>query len=132
MVENDNLICYNCDPPKLYVVLIKVIYPIMGIQYNITDIANENNLIPLFLNLNDIAKWKCKSCNYIFDKSIKTIIYKTTAKGNIEKTSNKIKCEKCREKYILFYINSIAENKKGKLLSIKYSTKKSKIICAII
>lgn len=74
--------------------------------------------------------WKCLICNFTFYKTFRQIKNNTTSKNAFEKIANNIKCDKCREAYILNFLNDIAKNHKnsknhGKLLSKTYKTLKT-------
>lgn len=72
-------------------------------------------------------KWKCNSCGNQFLKNLRQIERIPNSKCDFEIEANKIKCDKCRNDYIINYFNSLASqhvdsktNRQGRLLSTEY------------
>ena len=99
---------------------------------NIGKINNLQLLSKQYSKEINKLKWKCNKCNYIFEKTLRQIENKPQSKCEFEKEANLLKCDKCRNDYIINYFNDLAsehtntkKNKHGRFLSTEYRTLKT-------
>ena len=100
----------------------------VGAEYNLTLVSTE------YKRMTDEFDWRCDICDYIFKKTLTVISRDTVSKSFFEAEANNIKCNKCRNNYIVEKIDEkIASmhidketGKTGRLLSKIFTKQKDR------